>query len=508
MKTILTAREQRLHDADIQQAEGISSLSLMERAAFRIYKAMLPKLRRLAPLRISVLVGPGNNGGDGLALARYLSAHAPIQVLRWHSSSYSPDHLQQWSALQALRPRISVFDYRPEAEHELKELPSCGLWIDALFGHGLTRPLGPEYKTLFDRILSQNVPVWAIDLPSGLPADPLLFPYTEPILKASHTFSIDRPAFSMLFPEAAPFLGTCQQIPLSDLKPGTASNLGCWLESEDIRKRIPQRQSFVHKGNQGWLLALGGGSGGEGALTLCSAAALSVGAGKVLALGATSAAAPLLSRCPEAQFLEWSSIGFELPAKATALALGPGAGRAEAVRRWLDYARQRSDLPRVLDADALNMLAESRPEIPFEGTVVLTPHPAELDRLAGDSSSSVQRWEKARKLATDWNCYVVLKNHITWVCSPDGRAFALDFGTPALAKGGSGDALTGLIAGLLAQRLPALDACVLGVALHGRAARLMEAERGTEAVSPAELPQYMGLAIRSFVQRTGDDLGA
>ena len=103
---------------------------------------------------------------------------------------------------------------------------------------------------------------------------------------------------------------------------------------------------------------------------------------------------------------------------------------------------------------------------------------------------------------------MLLKNHSTWVCSPDDRAFAADFGTPALAKGGSGDALTGLIAGLLAQRLPALDACVLGGALHGRAARLMEAERGTEAVSPAELPQYMGLAIRSFVQRTGDDLGA
>jgi NAD(P)H-hydrate epimerase len=501
MKAIFTPSQQRAHDLCIQQAEGISALSLMERAAFRLYKTMLPEIQRIQPKHIAVLVGPGNNGGDGLALARYLSAHSMVQVLRLKSAQYSPENLEQAQALIPLSHRIYLTEFQPDRPAEFQSFLTTDLWIDALFGNGLSRQLHVDFAPFFAWILSIGKPVWAIDSPSGLPSRPEEFGLENPVLPAQKTYCIDRPTFSMLFPESAPFLGQWQVVPLSHFESKDPdAKLGCWVESADVQRRLPKRRIQAHKGNQGWLALIGGGEGGEGALCLSSGAALNMGAGKILALGQSSARAPLLSRHPEVQFQDMAVLGMVLPEKISALAMGPGAGKAEAFINWLKFALEFPSIPRVFDADALNAMAENRLVQPFQGQVVLTPHPGEFDRLFGTSERSEQRWQKALEAAQKWNCHIVLKNHITWVFTPEGQAFALNFGTPALAKGGSGDSLTGMLGALLARGLQTTNACLLAVALHGRAARLMEMQRGTDSVNPSELPDYLGLAYRTFEQ--------
>lgn len=505
MKAIFTAAQQRAHDQGIQQAEGITSLTLMERAAFRLYKSMLPDLRRIQPKQITVLVGPGNNGGDGLALARCLSAHAMVQVLRLKSAQYSPENLAQAKALLPLSHRVQLNEFQVDNPAEFQSFSSTDLWIDALFGNGLSRPLQADFAPFFAWIACIGKPVWAIDSPSGLPNRPEDIALENPVLSAQKTYCIDRPAFSMLFPESASFLGAVQVVPLSHFESNfPEAKLGCWIESADVQRRLPKRQIQAHKGNQGWLALIGGTEGGEGALCLSSGAALNMGVGKILALAQSSARAPLLSRHPEVQFQDMVQPHTVLPEKITALALGPGGGRATAFQHWLQFAMEFQFIPRVFDADALNIFAENGLVRPFQGQVVLTPHPAEFDRLFGTSERSEHRWQKALEAAQKWNCHIVLKNHITWVFTPKNQSFALNFGTPALAKGGSGDTLTGMLGALLARGVQTTDACLLAVALHGRAARLMELQRGIDSVNPSELPDWLGLAYRSFER--GEDV--
>ena len=250
MKAIFTPSQQRAHDLCIQQAEGISALSLMERAAFRLYKTMLPEIQCIQPKHIAVLVGPGNNGGDGLALARYLSAHSMVQVLRLNSAQYSPENMEQAQALIPLSHRIHLTDFQLDRPDEFQSFLTTDLWIDALFGNGLSRPLHVDFSPFFAWILSMGKPVWAIDSPSGLPSRPEEFGLENPVLPAQNTYCIDRPAFSMLFPESAPFLGQWQVVPLSHFESKDPdAKLGCWVESADVQRRLPKRGfvSLTHK---------------------------------------------------------------------------------------------------------------------------------------------------------------------------------------------------------------------------------------------------------------------
>lgn len=499
MKAIFTSLQQRAHDERIQQAEGISSLSLMERAAFRLYKALLPEIQCIQPRQITVLAGPGNNGGDGLALARYISVHCRVHVLRFKSMHYTPENQEQSSALLPLNHQISVSEFQPDSPPDSRPFSNTDVWIDALFGNGLSRPLHADFAGFFAWILSMQKPVWAIDCPSGLPNRPEDFSLEHPILPAQKTYCIDRPSFSLLFPESAPFAGLWKVVPLSHVEDKFPNaKLGYWVESTDVQQRLPKRLIHAHKGNQGWLALIGGAEGGEGALCLSSGAALNMGVGKILAMAQSSARTPLLSQHPEVQFQDLAQSPMVLPQKITALALGPGAGRAEIFKNWLNVALEIKTIPRVFDADALNVLAAHGLDKPFLGQVVLTPHPAEFDRLFGNSERSEHRWQKALEAAQKWNCHIVLKNHITWIFTPEGQSFALNFGTPALAKGGAGDSLTGMLGALLARGVQTTDACLLAVALHGRAARLMEVQRGTDSVNPSELPDWLGFAYRSF----------
>lgn len=483
MFPILETKAMRLADKVTIEDLGLPSLVLMEMAA----QAVNEVVEELFPEdgRLAVVCGVGNNGGDGLAMARKRHAQGlPVEVvLVGEKEELSADAAKQWQLAEAFGvPLVQVASPQELDQLEAVLARADGV-VDALFGTGLSRPLAGLPAQAVERINASGLPVVAVDLPSGLSGSSgqLLGPAVE----ATCTVVLGALKWAHVLPPAALACGQLFWgeigIPRKKLEELAS---GFLLTAEDVARWLPQRSPDAHKGKFGHLLLVGGRWGRGGAVALGALAAVRAGAGLVTVATAAPAVAAVQALVPEAMVdplpagEEGSVLGQGIEAsleRATALAVGPGLGLGEGPRALLRRILELWQGPLLLDADALTLLAGELERLRGrKAPTVLTPHPGELARLLQTTTQQVQadRLGAARAAAERSGATVLLKGMHTLIAEAEGPLWVNPTGSPGLASGGAGDVLTGIIGAFLAQGLPGKEAAAVGAFLHGRAAEL------------------------------------
>ena len=511
---ILSAAQTRTLDQATIAGQGITSAELMERAARALLFWFYGRYGHgRQPAETLLLCGPGNNGGDGLALARLLhQAGYAVRVALLPASKHSPDWQHNRTRLPAAVP---VADLDPAG---LPDLQPGTVVVDALFGTGLSRPLAGAAAAVVRWLDAQTAPVLAVDLPSGLFADQPQ-PADSPVVRATHTVSFGLPKLAFLLPQNAGFVGewTVEDIELSSSfiegvetpwhltrMPPTEAHpwTGTPPPAPDVT--LPRRGKFSYKNTFGHALLLAGSRGKVGAAVLAAGGALRGGAGLLTVAVPGSGYAILQTTRPEAMCLPDANPDHlsELPdlAPYQAIGIGPGIGQEPATRAVLEKLLRTAQVPLVLDADALNLLGQHRELLALlpENTV-LTPHPGEFTRLTEKARDDYHRLALLRGFARQYKVIVVLKGACTAVAAPDGQVYFNSTGNPGLATGGSGDVLTGLLLALRAdQRLEPLTAARLAVLAHGHAADLAVRHTGEAGMIAGDIVRHLGPALRDL----------
>ncbi|MCR5181333.1 MAG: NAD(P)H-hydrate dehydratase [Bacteroidaceae bacterium] len=500
---ILTGGQFRELDLYTIEHEGVSSLELMERASRAVADEILrrwPSTER----RVFVFAGPGGNGGDGLAVARMLADAGRIVTaylfnVRGH---LNPDCEAN---RDVLLQREDVQLVEVTTELLFPELHPDDLVIDALFGTGLSKPLSGGFALVCKRLNQSQATIVSIDLPSGLMCEDNSYNDVTCVVRATATLSIQQPKLAFFFPENQRFVGDFVLLPIGLSAEGLdAMKTHLWItEQEDIHSLLRRRSRFAHKGTMGHGLLVAGSRGMAGAAILASRAALRGGLGKLTLHTPYACLDIIQNSVPEAIVqMDVDSDRITSAVDATnfqAIGIGPGLGRSRYTAAALhDYLLQQTG-PMVLDADALNLLAEKKEwlsDVPPES--ILTPHPRELDRLAGSSQSSFERMNRARDLAITRGIFVVVKGHYSQICTPSGDVYFNPTGNPGMATAGSGDVLTGLLTALLAQGYLPAEAVQLGVYLHGLAGDLAAAALCEESLIASDIISYLPAAFRKL----------
>ncbi|HET7453061.1 MAG TPA: NAD(P)H-hydrate dehydratase [Thermoanaerobaculia bacterium] len=501
---VLTSAEMAAVDRAAQKKAKIPSRLLMERAAEGVVALggdLFPGTRRVA-----VLCGPGNNGGDGLAAARLFHARgiSPTIVLLAAPGHFRNDPLANWKAAREREiPWRAARDARAA-------LAKADLVVDALFGTGLSRPLAGPARRLVEAANASGRPILAVDVPSGLSGD--RGDVFGPAIRATATAAIAAlKRCHVLYPARS----RCGEIAVVDIGipealVETRAHRFATIGRDEIAPLFPPRAPDTHKGDAGRVVILAGSRGKAGAALLAALGALRGGAGLVTIACPASIERGYLARLPEAMTLplpdEDGALGAgaakalrPLLADADAVAAGPGIGTGEGARRAVE-AVLRSGVPALFDADALNAFA-GRPEtFRRAAPTIVTPHPGEAGRLLGRSTRAVQadRPAAAAELSRRTRAIAMLKGAGTISASPEGNLWLNSTGSPALAKGGTGDVLAGVGAAFLAQGLEAADAAVAAAFVHGLAGEWSGAERGERGTLASEVADAVAGVLRSF----------
>ncbi|MDQ3101150.1 MAG: NAD(P)H-hydrate dehydratase, partial [Bacteroidota bacterium] len=365
--------------------------------------------------------------------------------------------------------------------------------IDALLGIGINKPISGWFAQVIKQINSARRPVISIDLPSGLFANADPTKDLNAIIRATLTLTFEVPKLALLLPENSRFTGKWEIIPI-DLDQALihAQRKDHFLIHEnDIVELLPSRPINGHKGTFGHALVIAGSTGKMGAAVLAVKACSRSGVGLITASVPKHAFAILQSTVPEAMCVGVDDDHTSLPEldQYSSIGIGPGIGKEDDIARIVKLLIRSTSSNLVMDADALNILSENRTWLAFlPKNTILTPHPKEFERLYGSPSINDQeRLSRAREFAIKHQCIVILKSSITAVCDTSGKVYFNSTGNPGMAKGGSGDALTGLITGLLAQRMAPLKAAIIGVHLHGVAGDITAAEMGMDGMTVSDL---------------------
>jgi NAD(P)H-hydrate epimerase len=498
---IPTAQQIRAWDAYTIANEPIASIELMERASKAFVQTFMQYYGK--DRRVKIFCGPGNNGGDGLAIARLmLNEGYKIDAFIIKCDRYSPDCITNHKRLLPLAPDNVFY-----LTHVSQLLPFADedIIIDALYGTGLSRPIDGLAKDIIGKINASDAKVVAVDIPSGLYVDKQNGA-NDTIVKADRTFTFQAPKFSFFFCSNAPFTGRWEvlDIGLSKEFYDTISSNYHWIDHNTAAGILKPRQRCDHKGTFGHALIWAGGYGKMGAAQLCSKAALKAGAGLVTAYIPKCGYVPFQTALPEVMVMtdEEEELLSAFPAtnKYSAIGLGPGIGQEKVTQKALhDFLKSKRDSV-VLDADALNILSENKDWLKLlPANAILTPHPKEFERLAGASEDEWIRLEKATDFAKAHRCILVLKTAYTSIHLPDGSIYFNATGNPGMAKGGSGDVLTGIITGILAQKYEPHEAAILGVYLHGLAGDIASVAHSEWSVLASDIIDGLGTA---FLQLT------
>lgn len=489
---VATAEQMRQCDATAIGRHGIPGLVLMENAGRGTVEAMASHFGPLLGKRVAVFVGPGNNGGDGLVIARYLFEQGaqPQVVSLVPLEKIQGDAAVNRDRLQLLSIPLQVCQAMDDLSWLARMVAESDLLVDALFGTGLKREVSGLFYEVIRCLNAANAPVVAVDIPSGLDTDSGLPLGICVCARLTCTYGLVK--LGQLLPPGKDFVGqlVVVDIGIPDEVVGEVGVELLLLEPPLIKPWLPRRGGAVHKGTFGHVLTVAGSYGKAGAAMLCAMGALRSGAGLVSMAAPQMLNALFQTRLPEAMTLplpfskrSFSDADYELIFSAAetkkALAIGPGLGSEEATGRLVERLYGGLSVPMVVDADGLNLLA-ANPVLLSQaaGPRVLTPHPGEMARLAGISAGMVQRDRPgiAAAFAREHGIYLVLKGAATVVAAPDGRLAVNPTGNSGMAAGGMGDVLTGLLAGLVAQGVPPWEASCLAVYLHGLAAdRLVRA---------------------------------
>jgi len=502
MMKILSVDKIREADDYTIKNEPIESIDLMERAATACFSWLIAHIH--AAKRFLVFCGNGNNGGDGLVLARLLKQEG-FSVLVFMPSQHeqlSADcktNAARWLKL----PDAGIIQI--SSNTKLPEILPSDIVVDALFGSGLKRPAEGFFATLIEHINQHQALVISIDVPSGLFCDQSNRDKFAPVVKADYTLSFSPPKFSFLFPENESFVGDWQLLDIglmqTFLEKVEVNNY--YVDRAFVKNILRKRNKFAHKGDFGHALLICGSSGKIGAAVLAARACLRSGPGLVSIRVPGFGASILQAGVPEAMLCIDPDLNIftEVPdlQQYSSIAIGPGLGQHQATAKALKLLIQTVQTPLIIDADAINILAENKTWISFlPKACIFTPHVKEFERLAGKSRNDFERNKIQRDFSFRYKAYVVLKGAYTAITTPEGNCFFNSTGNPGMATGGSGDVLTGIIAGILAQGYSSLEACLLGVYLHGLAGDLAVSVSGYEALIANDITENLGKAFQSL----------
>jgi len=486
--------------------EGLMLSEMIQRMAEGVTSEVV-RLTSGTARPITVFAGPGNNGAEALSVARMLTdqGFAPVVYLfNIRGNSINRECRENREALLATgRARlVEIID-----SMEPPELSERHIVIDGLFGAGLREPLSGGFMTLVRDINDSGAEVVSIDVPSGLMADWNPSTISRNVVHASVTCTAQYPHLSFFIADNAPMVG---RVRIVDVGIGASASRNMatkfhFVEPTDVKRVLKPRPEFSSKADYGSALLIAGSYGMMGAAVIAARGALRSGAGKVTVHSARCGFNIIQSVVPEALFRPDKNdivVTDMLAARDyDGVGVGPGIGTAEVTAQALEVMLKQYRKPLVLDADALNIIAR-RPILLTllpPGTII-TPHAREFDRLAGESSSAEGRLLKAIELARKHNIIVVLKGHYTATIRPDGKVFFNSTGGPAMATGGAGDVLTGVITSLLAQGYAPEISAVAGVLIHGAAGDIAARDLGSYGVTASDIAQSLAPAIKSLLK--------
>ena len=500
MKIFTSAQIKELDKFTIEN-EPISSLNLMERAAQTMTRSITELWGTATP--IVVFAGPGNNGGDALAIARMMAdqGYQIVAYLFNISGHLSPDCAANKKLLEENKHIQQFFEVTQEFDPPV--LDEKTLVIDGLFGSGLNKPLAGGFASLVKYINASPSKIVSIDAPSGLMAEDNTYNIKANIIRAYLTLTLQQPKLSFFFAENQQFIGQLRVLDIRLSQEGIQKMDSSYtvIEENDIRNSLLPRNPYAHKGQMGHALLIAGSYCMAGAAILAAKACLRSGVGK-LTVNSPRRNIPMIQQSvPEAiiktgaeEIIFAESVDTE---EYNAMGIGPGLGQSEQTAIALIAQLRRTQCPIVADADAINILANHRAWLQqLPKGIILTPHPKEFDRLEGHSADSYERLTKACNLAERLQGIVILKGHYTAICMADGHVMFNPTGNAGMATAVSGDVLTGIITGLLARGYQPKEACMVGVYLHGLAGDLAAAELGEESLLASDIIQYLPRAFK------------
>ena len=495
---ILTTPQIRAADAYTIENEPISSLDLMERASAAFCNFFVNKFD--ATSDVTLFCGMGNNGGDGLAIARLLKQKGytiTVYVVKQKEKGSAGFEANK-RRLEGSAPVVEI-----AAPDDIPSLAENTIIIDAIFGSGLSRPVAGLYANVIDNINeSSNITV-AVDVPSGLFSDKVSI--GKSIIHADFTVSFQLPKLAFLMPENEAFVGELAVVDIGlhrEFLEEERTSYYYYDENMAV-SHIRKRRKFSHKGDFGKALIVSGSWGKIGATVLFASAALRSGLGLATIhaprcgyeiLQATVPEAMVIADVQKKKISKVSDVD-----KFDTIGVGPGMGTAELTITCMGNLLKAAKKPMVLDADALNILSKNKKllkHLPKDS--ILTPHPKEFERLAGKFKDSFERLGLQKKFCREHHCILVLKGAHTTTCTPEGDTFFNSTGNAGMATGGMGDALTGIVTSLLAQKYAPLQAALLGVYIHGLAGDIASEKLGQEALLPSDLIDNLSNAFKKL----------
>ena len=496
---ILNADQIKAWDQYSINAEGIASVELMERAASKCVEWL--EQNNFYDKSFSIFCGKGNNGGDGLAIARKLSEkNCQVTVYILEFGHKGTEDFQINLARLHQHPEVEIRFL--QTEKNFHSFSNDHVIIDALYGSGLNRPLEGVTAKLVDHINRSGCEVIAIDIPSGLFVDKSS--KNNPAIKAKHTLSFQCYKLAFMVPENAEYIGDVHILDIG-LRQEFYDTLAAEFEITDcdiIHSIYKPRNRFAHKGNFGHAIMIAGSYGKIGAAVLAAQSCLRSGVGLLTAHIPKCGYDIVQSTVPEAMVSTDFNSSFltKLDAdilKFDAVGIGPGIGTASETKSFLKEIFNAYKKPIVIDADALNIIStqkELMDSIPAGS--ILTPHPKEFERLFGASDNDFDRIRLAQQKARELGVVIVLKGHYTFITSPNAKNFFNSTGNAGMATGGSGDVLTGILTGLVAQNYLPADAATLGVYLHGLAGDYAANKNSMEAMIASDIVNNLSTAFQ------------
>jgi ADP-dependent NAD(P)H-hydrate dehydratase / NAD(P)H-hydrate epimerase len=498
MKIFTTRQIKELDEYTILN-ESVASADLMERAADQLLRWYVRNFDRSR--RVLIFAGPGNNGGDGLALARLLSVNRFNAEVFFVSSS--GNRSDDWKHnFQRLEKETTVLFNTIESIEHFPLISSDDVVVDSIFGSGLSRPAEGLSSQVINKLNHAESVIVSIDIPSGLFGEDNSSNNPDNIIQADFTLSFEFPKLSFMFSENSKFIGEWHILPIG-LNTNAIRNTKTpffFLENDNVLSLLKKRGKFDHKGKFGHGLLVAGSYGKMGASVLGARAALKTGIGLVSCHIPRSGYQIIQTAVPEAMALvdknEAHTSDIETVDPFDAIGVGPGIGTDPETQRAFHSLIATRGKPMVIDADGINILGLNKDllhELPHE--TILTPHIREFERMAGKTENSYVRMEKQTEFAVKYNCIVVLKGAYTSIASPDGKVFFNSTGNPGMATAGSGDVLTGMILSLLAQGYAPENAAVAGVYLHGLAGDIAAAKSCYESIIATDIIDNIGNAF-------------
>ncbi len=499
---IFSAEQIYKADKTTIKRQGINSDALMERAAAQIFKWMDSRMQG-APVKIHLFCGIGNNGGDGVALARMLKEHGyniEVYVVNY-SKSRSADFLVN---LERLKDR-KIWPTYLDTVFECPLIDRDDIIVDAIFGIGLNRPPADWVSRLMQHLNASEAFILSVDVPSGLYMNKGL-DGANAVIKANHVLSFQAPKLVFFLPETGRYAEQWEILDIgldAEFLKATETDY-ILIGKNEVLPFYKPREKFSHKGTYGHALIIGGSYGKMGAVHLAGKACLHTGSGLVSLYVPACGLVPLQTNLPEAMILTDVNDHFisdiKVSVEKMTLAIGIGMGTEKESVHAFSALLDASNAPMVIDADALNMIAENKELLKkLPKASILTPHPKELERLLGAWVDDFDKLKKAKAFSKRYGCILVIKGAHTLTVY-EGKGYFNTTGNPGMATAGSGDVLTGMVTGLLAQGYSPLHAAIFAVYLHGRAGDIAVADWGYQGLIATGIIDAIGKAYIDLFQ--------